>query len=423
MANLTTTELNVFTKETFDTVIQESFDMNDSTLRLIKKSTPTEGVTALGRKFDVKVKTNRSYGSLTEGGNFPAAGSLLDVQATVNYKSQFTSFGWTGDVHDLAANKTLMNAQTRVIRDATESFDERQNFFCFGNGNGSLGVVDSISSNDITMLQTVANPYGAFMIFEGDLLNAYDQSGAAYRSGDMNVTGVARSTNIVTVDAAAGSIANDDDDILVYKGSYGGAIQGFAYHVSDSTATTWLGLSRSTNPGLKAYVHDASSSALDWDMVDKAILKQTLARTGSVPKNDFTIIMNPIQVNNLKALVRGSANVQYNTSLSGTAKADLGINAIEINGMKIYQDAHCAPSDVWGIRFGDWAIEEVAPRQLYKHADGSVMIQSLGAATVHADAMTGRVYARYNLVCKNPSNQFRIKNVNFSTPDYRHNRR
>jgi hypothetical protein len=418
---MTTSELNKFVKETFDPVIRESYGFNCKTLNLFKKQVPTEPVTSIGRYFTIQTQSNQSYGSAaTEGGAFPAAGTLKDQKALIGYRSQFKSFGWTGDVNDLANAKTLVSANQRVIKDATEQFDEVQNLFLFGPGDGVLGVIDTVSSNDITMLNTVANSYGAREILAGQLLNAYDQSGAAYRSGDMTVNSVARSTDIVSVDTAAASIATDDDDVLVFKGSYGYAPQGFRYHVADSG--TWLGLSRTTFPSLKASVYDASSGSLDYDMLDLAMLRSANLAGDDVPANDFTFITHPCQTVYLKAAGRNSANVQFQGGLAGNKKLDLGLMDVEYNGKRINTDSKCAPSDFWGLRLSTWFIEEVAPRQLYKHASGNVMVQGLAGSTNYADAMEGRVYWRYNIVCKEPFKNFRIKNLNFNTADTRINR-
>lgn len=417
MANLTNTQANLLVKETLDPMIQESFAFNCKTLNLFKKEVKTEDVTNLGRKFRIKVKSNQSFASqASEGGAFPATGRYLHVEANVGYRSQFSSFGFTGDVEDLATSNTLMNTVKLEVKDTTESFDEKMNFFLFGDGSGILAVIDSVSTNDITCLNTVANSYGARAIMADQVLNAYDQSGAAYRSGDMNVVSVARSTDIVSVDAAAGSIANDDDDVLVFKGSYGFATQGLKYHIADTGM--WLGLSRTTYPSLKATVHDAASASLDWDMLDIAVLKAANVRGDGAPTDDYRLILHPCQITYLKAAARNSANVQFNAQAAGQGKVDLGIDTITMNGMKLHADSWCAPSDVWGVRLQDWAFEEVAPRQLYKHNDGNVFIQQISGGN-YVDAKEGRVYSRSNLVCKAPWNQFRIKNVNFSTSDTR----
>jgi hypothetical protein len=413
-----TTNINEITKETYDARIQASFDDNTGTLKLIKRETPTEGITALGRVFTINLQNNESYGSqATEGGAFPAAGALVDDRATVNYRSQFASFDFTGDVEDLATSMTLQHATNRIVKNTTEAFDAKQDFFVFGPGTGVLGQIDSVAANDITMLNSVTYGYGARNIMKGQRVNAYDVSGATYRVGDMVVQSVNRSTDVVSVDAAAAAIAADDDDVLVFEDSYNFAPQGFAYHVADSG--TWLTLSRSTNPSTQSLVHDAASASIDWDMVETALVKSRNLRGDAAPKFDYTLIGHPVQHKNLRALARSSGNVQFNAQVGGNGTIDLAMKDVALAGMSFHESSNCSPSDMWGLKLGDWAIEEVAPRQLYKHNDGNVFIQKLASSTAYADAKEGRIYWRYNLVCKAPYNQFRIKNINFATAETR----
>jgi hypothetical protein len=389
------------------------------TLKRFKREVPTEDITSVGRYFAIQVQSNESYGSQSsEGGAFPAAGKLVDVKALVNYRSQFKSFAFTGDVEDLANKKTLQNMFTRIVKDAQQVFDRTQGFFLFGSGSGELARIDVANTNDITTLNNVTYPYGARAINAGMLLNAYDISGAAYRTGDMTVASVARATDIVSVDSAAASIASDDDDVFVYKSSYNYAPQALKYHVNDDTGT-WLGLSRNTYPNLRSIVHDAASASVDFDMIELADLKSRNITGDDAPKFGKLLIMHPVQHKNLRALARSSGNVQFNANLGGNAKMDLLVKDVAPAGQEIIEDSNCGPSDIWGLNLDDWAIEEVAPRQLYKHNDGSVLIQQIAASTAYGDAKEGRVYWRYNYVCKAPFRQYRIKNVNFSTAETR----
>jgi hypothetical protein len=417
----TTTQLNQIVKETFDTMIHESYDFNVGTMKRFKKAVPTEDITALGRFFAIQVQSNESYGSQsTEGGAFPVAGNLVDIKALVNYRSQFASFKFTGDVEDLATNKTLTNALKRIVKDTTESFDEKQNYFLFGDGTGSLGTVNVVTDNtgsddEFSMFNTVAQSQGARAIRAGQVVNAH--TGSAYRVGDMAVKSVNRTTDTVSVEDGDLATALAQNDIIVFKGSYNYAPQGFGYHVADSGS--WLGLNRSTYPSLKSIVHDAASASLDQDMIEIVALKSRNVRGDSAPKFDYMLVMHPVQHKNLRAAIRSASNVEFQASLAGNAKMDLSVKDVAPNGMEIVEDSWCAPSDVWGLRMADWAIEEVAPRQMYKHGDGNVFIQSLAGSTAYADAKEGRVYARYNIVCKKPYRQFRIKNVNFNTAETR----
>jgi hypothetical protein len=409
-----TTNLNEIVKETYDAVIQDSFDNNVGTLNLIKREVPTEGLTALGRVFTINLQDNESYGSTTEGGAFPAAGAMVDDRATVNYRSQFSSFDFTGDVQDLATNKTLQNATTRIIKNTTEAFDAKQDLFCYGTGNGVIAQIDTVSVNDITALNNVTYGYGARNVRKGQRLNAYDVSGTAYRVGDMVVASVNRSTDVIAVDTAAAAIATDDDDVLVFEDSYNLATQGFAYHVNNSS-TTWLGLTRSSTPGIDSIVYDASSASIDYDLLENALVLSRNIRGDAAPKFDYTVIGHPVQHSNLRKLARSSGNVQFNAQMGGNEKIDLMVKDVALAGMKYHEASNCSPSDMWMLKLSDWAIEEVAPRQLYKHGDGQIFIQKLASGPVYADAKEGRVYWRYNLVCKAPFRQVRIKNLMFDT--------
>jgi hypothetical protein len=420
MPNLTTTQANVRVKETLDAVIQESYDDNVEALKYFKKHTPTEGITPVGRYFANKVNSNESYGTPSEGGAFPAAGRMTEVRALVNYRSQFKTFAFTGDVEDIVEDKIIGGNFNRIVKDSTESFDAQQDYWLFGSGNGSLGQIDVANTNDITVLNSVTYPQGARPIRAGQLLNAYDVSGAAYRSGDMTVVSVARATDIVTVDSAAASIASDDDDLFTFKSGYNGAPQGFLYHIADSG--TWLTASRTTYPSLRSLVYDAASASVDWDMIETADLRSRNLKGDAAKKYGSALFMHPCQHKALRASARTTGGVMFNGKLEGNKSMDLLVQDITPGGQTVVESSNCGPSDIFGVILSDWAIEEVAPRQLYKHNDGNVLIQQIAAATAYGDAKEGRIYQRYNFVCKNPKNQYRIKNVNFSTSDTRINR-
>jgi hypothetical protein len=416
MPGATTTTQNDKIKELLDKAIYSSYDHNTATMKLMKR-VPTEEITSRGRDFVVEVGSNESYQSIAEGGDFPAAGVATTKKATVTYKRHFKSFDFTGDVLDQKNNNTIADEFQYQVKNATKQFDETQNYFLFGTGNGSLGTIDSVAGNDLTMLNTVAASYGARMVRAGQVLNAYDQSGSAYRSGNMTVASVARSTDIVSVDAAAASIASDNDDILVYKAGFGLENQGFAYHIA---ATSWLGLSRTTYPSLAALVYDQASAAPDWDMIDLALLQSRNIRGDNAPKYDYTLIGHPVTHTALRMAARSNGNTQFNAEVSGTAKADLGIRDIALNGMTLHEDSSCAPSDMWGLKLDTWYNEELMPRQLYKHNDGNILIQSQGSvAGVYADKKEGRIFCRNNIVCKEPYKNFRIKNINFDIEQVR----
>jgi hypothetical protein len=410
-----TTDQNEVVKELLDAKIQKSFENNTEALKRFKKETAVETITGRGREFALNLQSNESYGSIAEGGSFPAAGEMVDDRAVVNFRNQFASFDFTGSVEDLKNNMTLQDTVQRIVKDTTEAFDEKQEFWLFGSGSGEVARVDSVSSNDITVLNTVAYSLGSRMVRKGQRLNAYDISGTAYRSGDMIVQSVNRSTNVVAVDTAAGSIASDDDDILVFEDSYGAAPQGMLYHVADDS--TWLGFTRSATPGTQSLVYDAASASIDFDIIEAAEQRSGNIRGDAAPGFEFLWFCHPVQKRYLRALARSAGNVSFNAQMSGNKNIDLIVRDVTPGGSEIVGSQGCGASDMFGLRMKDWSIQEVQPRQLYKHNNGDIFIQSLGASTVYADAKQGRIYWRYNFLCKNPAKQLRIKNLNFVAAD------
>lgn len=413
----TVSQQNEHVKELLDARIQASYGRNMETLKYIKREGATEDITGRGREFVIELQDNESYGSISDGGNFPAAGAMVEDRAVVTFRNQFASFDFTGSVEDLATNKTLQNTLQRIVKNTTMAFDEKQEFFLYGDGNGVLAQIDSVSSNDITALNNVTYPYGSNFIRKGQLLNAYDVSGAAYRTGDMTVSSVNRTTDVISVDSAAAAIAGDDDDVLVFKNSYGAAPLGFRYHTNDSGS--WLGFTRSSTPGTQALVYDAASASIDFDILEAAEQRSGNLRGDDAPQWEFVWFMHPAQKRYLKALARSSGNVQFNANLTGNKNMDLIVKDVTAGGNQIKTSFWCAPSDAFGHRMADWTIQEVAPRQTYKHNNGDIFIQKIGASTTYADAKEGRIYWRWNLLCKAPYAQVRIKNLNFSTADCR----
>ena len=412
-----TTDQNEVVKELLDAKIQKSFENNTEAMKRFKKETAVETITGRGREFVLNLQNNESYGSIAEGGNFPAAGEMVDDRAVVNFRNQFASFDFTGSVEDLKNNMTLQDTLQRIVKDTTEAFDEKQEFWLFGDGSGEVARIDTVSSNDITCLNNVTYAHGARMVRKGQRLNAYDISGAAYRSGDMVVSSVNRSTDVVAVDTAATGIATDDDDILVFEDSYGAAPQGMRYHVADDS--TWLGFTRSTTTGTQSLVYDAASASIDFDIIEAAEQRSGNVRGDSAPSFEFLFFAHPVQKRYLKALARSAGNVSFNAQLAGNKNVDLIVKDTTPGGSEIVTSSWCAPSDVFGLRMKDWSIQEVQPRQLYKHSSGEIFIQSLATGPVYKDAKEGRIYWRYNILCKNPAKQLRIKNLNFATADCR----
>lgn len=410
----TTTSASPVLRDFVDPAVYQTFAQEDNTFRAFMDG-KTERTNIRGRRIPLTVRPNASYGSIAEGGQLPVAGQPVDVEAKIYYLNQFKTGEINKEVLDQDDDNALVSFSRHNIESATNTFMEDQEVWCFGTGNGSLGVVSDVT-NIGTFIIVFGGDYGSENIRIGARLNFYSSANSQRTGGSVSVATVLANdvdTGTVTFDAVpTNAVATD---YVTYENSQGNAFHGLPYHVSDAT-TTWLGLSPSTYPSLRATVHDANSNPLTPGMIDLAQAK-TRRRSGvNAPLNDFALIMHFAQEFNYRSLGYDVGVVQQHAVLDGSGKRtlDLGFTNVMHNGMRFRLSAKCARSDIWGIRFSDWAIEFIKKPGLYQDAHGETMWQKSGSGTPY-DAVQFAIHWRGDLVCKHRERSLRIKNLPYQS--------
>jgi hypothetical protein len=404
----TTTSASPVLKEYVDPAIHRTFALEDNTFRAFMEG-KTERTNIRGRRFSLTVRPNASYGSIAEGGQLPMAGQPVDVEAKVYYLNQFKTGEINKEVLEQDDDMGLVSFSRHNIESATETFMEDQELWCFGTGNGSLGVLSDVTGGTTLVF---GGDYGSENIRIGARLNWYSSGNSQRTGGGTSVSTVLTNdidTGTITVDAVPNNLAATD--YATYENSQGNAFHGLPYHISDAT-TTWLGLSPSTYPTLKSTVHDAAGNPLTPGMIDLVQAKTRRKGGVNVPLNDFALIMHSAQEYNYRALGYEVGVVQQQAVMDGSGKRtlDLGFANVMHNGMRFRLSAKCARSDIWGIRFSDWAIEYLKKPGLYEDAHGEKMWQKSGSGTPY-DAVQFAIHWRGDLVLKKRERQFRIKNL------------
>lgn len=402
----TTTSASPVLKEYVDPAVYKTFAQEDNTFRALMDG-KTERTNIRGRRFALTVRPNASYGSIAEGGQLPLAHQPLNVEAKIYYLNQFKTGEINKEVLDQDDDQAMVSFASHNIESATETFMEDQELWVFGTGNGSLGVIAS----SVTTTIVFGGDYGSENIRIGARLNWYTSANVIRSGGSVTVSTVLTNdidTATITVDAVPNDLAATD--YATYESSQGNAFHGFPYHISDTT-TTWLGLSPSTYPTLKSTVHDANSNPLTPGMID-LVQAKTRRRSGvNTPLNDFALIMHFAQEYNYRALGYDVNVVVQQANMDGSKRTlDLGFTNVMHNGMRFRLSAKCARSDIWGIRFSDWAIEFIKKPGLYQDAHGETMWQKSGSGTPY-DACQFAVHWRGDLALKKRERQFRIKNL------------
>lgn len=394
-------------KEYVDPAVYKSFAQEDNTFAAFMEG-KTERTNILGRRFTVRVRPNASYGSIAEGGQLPMAHQPANVQAKVYYLNQFKTVEINKEVLEQDDDMALVSLAKDPIREATETFMEDQEVWVFGTGNGALGVIATGGVSGTTI--TFGGDYGSENIRVGARLNWYSSANSQRTGGGTSVSTVLTNdvdTGIVTLDAVPNNLAATD--YATYENSQGNAFHGLPYHIASST-DTWLGLSPGTYPTLKSTVHDAAGNPLTPGMIDLVVAKARRKQGANAPMFDYALIMHPAQEYNYRALGYDTTQVTVNVNADGSKNLDFGFRNVMHNGMRFRLSQKCARSDIWGIRFGDWAVEYIKKPGLYQDAHGETMWQKSGSGTPY-DAVQSAVHWRGDLVLKRRERQFRIKSL------------
>lgn len=406
----TTTLGSVLMKDRIEPVLRKSFQEEDNLFAAMMDESPKERTNPRGRRVGIRVQANASYGSPTEGALMPQPGQPLDIEANIKYLNQFKLGEVSGEIKDLPSEDSIVSFLARNQKDDTQTFNHTQNVLLFGVGTGSHGVVTGGITGTTATFDPATTDNGSREIMIGARMQFYSTGGVQRTGGSVTVSTVTannKATGAVTFDAVPSDVVATD--IIVYENSYGRGTHGLPYHIDDANGT-WLTVNRATYPDTKGVVHDAANTALSAGMIDLAQLKVKNKSGVNVPINDFVLVSHPTQKYNYRQLGYALTRV---INATGNKRLDLGFPEATHNGMRWKEDLCCAPSDLWGLRLSTWAIEFVKLPGFYEFDDGRRLIQKPGAG-VYYDAFQYAIYARYDVICKDPKSNFRIKRLTYT---------
>lgn len=411
------TNASVVMTERIEPVLRNAFlvgtDEEAPTFDLFMKG-EKERTNELGRRIPIRVTPNASYGSITEGGQLPLAGTPELVQLRIYYLNQFMMGEINRAVLDQNTESDLIKFMRTPMEDDQKTFRHIQNLWMHGTGNGSLGVAGTVVTGASGTV-TFTGDYGAENIIKGSRLVFYSSAGVAHnQSGAVTVS---------TVTAIAGDVVTFDNvptdvvatDTAHYYGSYGLAPHGIPYHVSE-TSSTYLGVNTATYGGIKSTIVDAGASsgvggtALTPGMLDLMEAKRRRKSGANASRKGRTYISHTAQEFNYRQLgYTTTYGVQRIVGMNAQ-KFDLAIGQASHNGANWILDNQAPKSVIWDLHVPDWAIEYVKLPQFYDDGNGNRMWLKSGSGAPY-DALQYAIFARYDLLCKNRANQSAILNL------------
>ena len=413
-------------KEVFDETIVEAISKRNTFYSWLRRRVQKETINDRGHHFAVKTRRNQGYGSLTsaqEGGLLPRAGAPARRKVRVDYRDHFISGELTGRVLDADSKTALLRLSKDSFADAEESFTTFQDFYLFGSGTGSLGVVTATNqSTTATFALAQATPYGSMMIQETQRIEFYHPTTfVQYTGGSVTVSTVSSkdsSTDVVTFDAVPNDLVANA--IAVLEGTINREVQGLDFYVGNS-GTTWLADSetgtaynRAANPWTSANVLDKAGAALAPTDIDTISLQTSNAEGDGRPSWNHVLLSHVAQQNMYRKL---GYNLNRTVNVTGNSKLDLGFAEVSHNGMEWRTSSHAQADRIYGLDLAGWSMMEVKAPQMYNFPGGP-LVQKPGTDRYY-DAVQFAVYARYALVCKTPYKQFLLKNLAFNAADVR----
>lgn len=429
MTAYTMTTAGPVLKEEFDSRVGNAISKRNTFYSWFRQRVEKGDINARGYYFSLKTQRNQGYGSLTasqEGGLLPRAGTPVRRKVRADYRDHFLSGELTGRVQDTDSKSALLALAKDAMSDAEESFTTFQDFYLFGSGTGSLGVVTTGyaggSPTLLTFALAQATPYGSMMIQAGQRIHFHHPTTfAALTGGAVTVSVVVSkdvATDIVTFDAVPTDVVANS--IAVIEDTINRETQGLDYHVGNA-GTTWLAdgetgtaINRAANPWTSANVIDKSSAALSPDFIDTIALQTSNQVGDGKVMWDQVLVSHPAQQNMYRKL--GYA-LTRTVNASGNSNLDLGFAQVSHNGMEWRTSTHCQADRLYGLTLNAWKLLEVKAPQMYNFQNGP-LIQKPGTDRYY-DAAQFAVYARYALVCTEPYTQFLLKGLAFSVADVR----
>jgi hypothetical protein len=373
-----------------------------------------ERTNELGRRVPIQVVPNASYGAITEGGQLPLAGTPAIVQLRIYYLNQFMMGEINRSVLDQATESDLVKFARMPMESDQKTFRHWQNLWMHGTGTGAIGVAGTVVTGSSGTVAFVGDygaeniQIGARLVFYSSAGVAHNQSGAVTVSTVVSISGDTVTFDTVPTDAVATDTAH-------HYGSYGLMPHGIPYHVSE-TSSTYLGVDTAVYGGIKATILDAGAStgvggtALTPGMLDLMEAKRRRRSGANVSKGGRTYISHTTQEFNYRQLGYTSTYGLQRIIGMNASKFDLGIGAASHNGQTWVLDNQAPKSVIWDLYLSDWAIEYVVLPKFWDDGNGNKMWVKSGSGAPY-DAFQYANYARYDLLCKNRSNQSALINL------------
>ncbi len=350
--------------------------------------------------FGKEVKKLITYGingginSAAETGTLPKASGnnyLSFTQELKNFfgKIEITDKAMRASLDNSGAFVNLLNAEMEGLLAAS-----KRNFgrMLFGDGTGLLcNVVEWSSNTDLTKFKVD----DVTMLEVGMLIDVESSGTISAANKGKKITGVNRSTKVVTIEPAAANAYAAGCKIYT-QGSKNNELTGLEAIFGSSS--TLYGLTRA-NYDFLAPSHDSTGGAMSAALIQAQIDNVEQLSGGSV-----NYITTSFDVR--KKYVAYCATNNHNVDIMNL---DCGYKALSYSGIPIVADRFCASKVMYLLNTDDFKLHQLCDWRWIEDAAGGILKQDSTTATYSATLVK---YA--DLMCERPMGQAKISNITIS---------
>ncbi len=376
----------------------------ETSAMLFNRANKGSGNALSDRGFEIPTEIEGvwNHGWPTDGGDWPAGGSITTIRPTVFFKEYAHSVRLT-----IRAIQTIKPGVAYIKDWSEKNLDgalragyKMNNIYAWGVGNGVLGTI-SAGANSIT--QTLNNNNNVRYLRYGMRVSVYDPTLSVIRGTATIISFPSPGQTTITLSSA---INTTTSDVVTVFGGANQAITGMQAIVDDTTSagTIFQGINRNTYRNYRAQVINANSDGLDVEILNRMIGAKIQIAMGAIDRDKYEIWWYTAQT-------AAYASLGYNLKRAemDSKSMDLGYTTYEFQGMNIVEEVDCSKSEAYFI---DWdTIEKyVAKTWGWEDTDGRIlrMVPSSTSGVAYTSQVEGYWTCDWNLGSPNPRANGRI---------------
>lgn len=303
MAALTTDDVLALELERVRPDVPQLFERDDRFWSSIGVRTDVEWISQRDCRVPLLMRPGGKFGSYDPAGGDMGrgSGSRYD-KAVINVANMKGAIEWNYSV-ELGTDekrKAVLNAFRKELADGMDEFRRHIESWCMTDGDGVIGTVDSVTlagGPNGGDLMVMTDSFGSKLIRPNDDVNIYNAALTVDRTtgAERTVTFLDIPTQQVEISPTLGSlIATDKVVVSGLSATPPVYLLGVPYHYDSASTGTWLGLSRATNPEIRASrVNAGGAFALPFA---RLAINKMMDRAGmDVPKTGASWWCHPCQ--------------------------------------------------------------------------------------------------------------------------------